>query len=246
MKNIVAFDIETTGLDKNKDHIIQLSMIKFNPETYDVIETYDSYIKPMGNYAISVPAYMKHKIRPEVLHDKPTIKEIADDIIKFFEDCDVLTYNGNGFDIPFLNKELALVGKHIDFTNRQCYDSFLTERQRCPMNLEGVYQKYIGHTMEEDNLAAHNSFSDIMATIKIFKEQNNDETVTPVKVYGDSGMIRDMVFENKEQPCFAYGKYRAIPVSFVGRIDNNYLRWAISNKSELDNDTKKYIEQYVK
>lgn len=245
MKNIVAFDIETTGVDKQRDHIIQISMVKFNPETYEVIDTYDSYVRPLGNYAISVPAYIKHKIRPEHLVDKPSIIMIADDIIKFFDDCDVLTFNGNGFDIPFLNKELEIAGKHIDFTNRKCYDSCIEERKRNPNNLESVYERYKGCTMEESGLIAHNSLSDVAATIEIFKSQNSTEQVEPIKMYGDSGMIKDMIFENNEVPCFSYGKYRTLPLKMVGQIDKNYIKWALSPKSGLDNDTKKFIESYL-
>lgn len=245
MKNIVAFDIETTGVDKTRDHIIQISMVKFNPETYEVIDTYDSYVRPIGNYAISVPAYIKHKIRPEHLVDKPTIKDIADDIIKFFDDCDILTFNGNGFDIPFLNKELESIGKHIDFTSRKCYDSCLEERKRHPNNLSSVYERYTGNTMEEGGLVAHNSLSDVAATIEIFKNQNESETVNPIKIYGDSGMIKDMIFEDNELPCFSYGKYRALPLKMIGQIDKNYIKWAISSKSGLDEDTKKFIESYL-
>lgn len=245
MKNIIAFDIETTGVDKNRDHIIQISMIKFNPETYEVIETYDSYVKPIGNYAVSLPAYVKHKIRPEFLADKPTIVDIADDIVKFFEDCDVLTFNGNGFDIPFLNKELAIANKHIDFTNRNCYDSCLEERTRIPHNLEAVYNRYMNETMEESGLSAHNSLSDVKATIEIFKKQNETAEVKPTKVYGDSGMIKNMIFENKEMPCFAYGKYRSIPLSMIGKIDKNYITWALSFKSGLDKDTQNFIREYL-
>lgn len=245
MKNIVAFDIETTGVDKQRDHIIQISMVKFNPETYEVIDTYDSYVRPLGNYAISVPAYIKHKIRPEHLVDKPSIIMIADDIIKFFDDCDVLTFNGNGFDIPFLNKELEIAGKHIDFTNRKCYDSCIEERKRNPNNLEAVYERYKGCTMKESGLTAHNSLSDVAATIEIFKSQNSTEQVEPIKMYGDSGMIKNMIFENNEVPCFSYGKYRTLPLKMVGQIDKNYIKWALSPKSGLDNDTKKFIESYL-
>ncbi len=245
MKNIVAFDIETTGLDKQRDHIIQISMVKFNPETYEVIETYDTYVKPIGNYAISVPAYIKHKIRPELLYDKPTIKDIADDIIKFFEDCDVLTYNGNGFDIPFLNKELEAVGKHIDFTTRQCYDSCIEERKRNPNTLDAVYERYVGKSMADNGLDAHNSLSDVKATIEIFKGQSENEPVHAEKIYGDSGMVKDMIFENSVMPCFSYGKYRSLPLKMIGKIDMNYVKWAISNKSGIDKDTKKFIEEYL-
>ena len=46
-------------------------------------------------------------------------------------------------------------------------------------------------------------------------------------------------------PCFSYGKYRSLPVKMVGQIDKNYIKWALSQKSGLDNDTKKFIESYL-
>lgn len=245
MRNIVAFDIETTGLDKKKDYIIQISMIKFNPETYEIIDTYDSYVKPLGSYVMSYPAYIKHKVKPEFLYDKPTIKDIAKDIVNFFEDCDVLSFNGNNFDIPFLNKELSMVGEHIDFTSKACYDSCLIERQRNPNTLEGTFKRYTGQTMEEFGLTAHNSLSDIKATIEVFKNQMSAEPVQPEKLYGDSGMVRDMNFEGKLLPCFAVGKYRSLPVSFVAKIDEGYIKWAISNKCDIDKETKQMLEQYI-
>ena len=245
MKNIVAFDIETTGLDKTKDYIIQISMVKFNPETYEVLDTYDSYVKPTGNYVISFPAYLRHRIRPDFLNDKPSFKDIADDIIKFFDDCDVLTFNGNGFDIPFLNYELKKIHKSIDFSTRKCYDSFIVEKMRNSNSLGATYERYVGKTMEEMGMQAHNSLSDICATIEIFKCQNQKEKVEPDKIYGDSGMIRDMLFEGNSYPCFAYGKYRTIPIQFISKIDQQYLKWAISNKCDIDNETKKFIEQYI-
>ena len=44
MRNIVAFDLETTGLDKTKDQIIQIACIKFNRETKKVINKIMYYI----------------------------------------------------------------------------------------------------------------------------------------------------------------------------------------------------------
>ena len=39
MKPLVVFDIETTGLDKKKDYIIQFSAIKYDRETNKIIAT---------------------------------------------------------------------------------------------------------------------------------------------------------------------------------------------------------------
>ena len=37
MHTIVAIDVETTGLDPQNDYIVQLSAIKFNAETFDIL-----------------------------------------------------------------------------------------------------------------------------------------------------------------------------------------------------------------
>ena len=94
-----VFDLETTGLDRTKDQIIQFAGIKINTDTHEILETIDEYIKPVGNYSIAIAAYFKHHITPEFLSDKPTMYEVGPKIEKFFEGVDnILTFNGNGFD----------------------------------------------------------------------------------------------------------------------------------------------------
>ncbi|NCO31920.1 3'-5' exonuclease [bacterium] len=43
---IVCFDLETTGLDKYNDKIIEIAMIKFDEHTFKVIDTYSSFVDP--------------------------------------------------------------------------------------------------------------------------------------------------------------------------------------------------------
>ena len=110
MKDIVAFDLETTGLDRVKDQIIQIACIKFNRETKKVINKIMYYVQPVGEYDITIQAYKKHGIKKEFLKDKPHFKDIAQEIFDFFKDCDILSYNGNNFDVPFLKYEFLKVG----------------------------------------------------------------------------------------------------------------------------------------
>lgn len=244
-KNIVCFDIETTGLDKTKDQIIQISMIKFNPETFDIIETYDSYIQPIGSYSIAMGAYLKHGISAKFLSDKPYLKDVASNIVEFFGDCDVLGYNSNRFDIPFLKYELNKYGYDIDFTIRKCYDSFKEETKRNGNQLEQTFKRYVGHTMIEEGLEAHNSFSDIKATITIFQKQNEISPVEAEKIYGEDGAICDMEFGNVIKPCFTLGKYRQMSIEYVAKYDQNYLKWCVSDKCSFTNSTKEFIKQYI-
>ena len=80
-KNLVIFDLETTGLDKEVDQIIQISAIKVN-DKLEKIDSIDYMIEPDGNYSITIQAYLKHQISPAMLAGKPHLSDVADEIIK--------------------------------------------------------------------------------------------------------------------------------------------------------------------
>ena len=79
MKRVVIFDLETTGLDKTKDHIIQFAAMKF--EGTKVISELNLKICPEGNFAISPQAYIKHGISAKDLQDKTKLRDVAQQIV---------------------------------------------------------------------------------------------------------------------------------------------------------------------
>lgn len=244
---LTIFDIETTGLDKQKDQIIQFAGIKIDTESNKIVENLNQYIQPIGQYTISLGAYFKHGITPEFLSKYPHMDEVAPIIYKFFNGEDnILTYNGNGFDIPFIKIELDKYGYHIDFTQKNCYDAFLEEKRRNGISLENTYLRYKGKTMEECGLTAHDAFSDIKATYAVFYAQQHKEGYGPEHMYGEDGAIQDMMFLEEIQPCFNIGKYRGISIKYVAEHDQNYLQWCVSDKCSFINSTKEFIKQYIK
>ena len=64
---LVVFDVETTGVDKSKDHIIQFAAIKIVDGK--IVDEINEYIQPQGNYNMGLGAYFKHKIHPNFLKD---------------------------------------------------------------------------------------------------------------------------------------------------------------------------------
>ena len=245
IKPLVVPDIETTGLNKETDYIIQFGAIKVDRITGNIIDSINLYIKPVGNYTITIQAYLKHHIKPEFLEDKPTFKEVAPKIRDFMASCDILTYNGNGFDIPFLKIELNKYGYDIDFTSKKCYDAYLEEKRRNGMHLEDVYMRYKGKSMADAGLVAHDALSDVKATLSIFIGQQSRQLYGPEKMYGEDNTIQDMIFLNELQPCFNIGKYRGISLKYVSEHDQNYLKWCISSKCNFLQSTKEYIKQYI-
>ena len=244
--NIVVFDIETTGLDKSKDFIIQFAGIKLDTNTNKIIAEKNFYIKPAGQYNISLSAYYKHGISAKFLEDKPYFKDVANEIVEFFKDSAILTYNGMSFDIPFLKNELMRVGIDYDFMKHQCYDAFLEEKRRNGNTLGDTYKRYRGKTMEEAGLTAHDALSDVKATYTIFVAQQRKQKYGPEKMYGEDNAVADYDFGGKMVPCMNIGKYRNVPLEYIAEHDQSYLRWCVSDSCNFMPASKKFIQQYIK
>lgn len=243
---LTIFDIETTGLDRSKDFIIQFAGIKIDTSTHKIIDELNLYIQPEGNYSISPGAFFKHNITPQFLSDKPYMRDCAVKIVAFFNNSEnILTYNGNSFDIPFLKAELNKYGYDIDFMSKNCYDAFIIEKERNGISLENTYKRYKGKTMEESGLSAHDAFSDIKGTYSVFIAQQKNESYGPLKMYGEDNVITDMEFCGTIQPCFNIGKYKGVSLNWLAQHDTNYLQWCVSDKCNFMKSTKNYIQQYL-
>lgn len=245
MRPLVIFDLETTGLDRTKDQIIQFAGIKVDRETNQIIDSKNLYIQPIGSYQITIQAYFKHGIKVDFLKDKPHFSEVAQEIIDFIKDCDILTYNGCNFDIPFLVNEFNKVGIDYSFMNVDCYDAFLEEKRRNGNMLEETYARYKGKTMDEAGLKAHDAFSDVKATYSIFYAQQAKKAYEPEQILTEDNVITMQKFQGNIVPCFNIGKYRQISLDFIKTIDKQYLAWCISDKSNFMESTKEYIKNFL-
>ena len=83
------------------------------------------------------------------------------------KDADLLTYNGNSFDIKFLNEECKRWGLELPITGKKFYDAFAMECRFNPRDLSSVYKKYTGKDLD----GAHDAFNDVKATAVVFLEQ---------------------------------------------------------------------------
>lgn len=245
-KNIVGFDVETTGLDFKKDYIIQLSAVKFDSE-FNIVDKMDYIVKPICDFEIAEGALEKHGITKEqVLTEGHDLKTIANKFIEFTDGCDMLSYNGNSFDIRMITKDFRSVGVEFEVTNRVFFDSLLLETKLNPRNLETVYKRYTGKTLEN----AHNALYDVEATIEIFKHQvaayaNQDITLDDIMQFDESKIfcIDGMIKKSGDDIVFAKGKYRDIEFMEVARKDVGYIKWFMSNP-EFDITTKVTLRQY--
>ena len=244
MRKLVVFDIETTGLDKQKDYIIQFSAVKYDRETEEIVDEYDTYVQPSGNYTMSLQALLKHHITPKFLNDKPTFVEVASDILEFMDGCDLLSYNGLSFDAPFLKREFKDCGLDWSFAENDFYDAFLEEQRRNSNKLESTFKRYTGKSMEDAGYTAHNSLSDVKATLEVFNAQQKEAEYGPEEILTEDGFIKKMEFNGNIEECFSVGKYSCVSIEYVAKTDKRYLNWVVNNP-DFDSNTKNIVSKYL-
>ncbi|MBR5298534.1 MAG: 3'-5' exonuclease, partial [Parabacteroides sp.] len=231
MKPIVCYDVETTGLSPKEDYIIQLSCIKFDRETFDVLGELDYYIKPIHKYTISPEATDVHGLTKEFIEENGiNLKDIAEEFINFIDGCDILTYNGNNFDIQFLYKDFELCGYDLKLEGRMFYDAYSIECTKHPRTLSTIYTKYTGKELD----GAHNSLNDVKATIDIFKGQMSEMTFEEAdempgnQLISPDGSIR-RPNNDKNIIVMARGKYKDVDFMDVYKKDPSYIEWFFKN-----------------
>ncbi|MCQ2973990.1 MAG: 3'-5' exonuclease [Bacteroidales bacterium] len=239
MKNIVCFDTETTGVDTQKDKIIQIAMVKFDRNNFETIDKLNSYIIPDGEWDIPQEAIDVHGLTKDfILKNGVPIKEIANKIINFFNDCDILTYNGNSFDVAILLNNLNAIGINWNLPDCKYYDAFIIEKQLHSFKLTDVYKRYYN-----EDFAAHDAFADVNATIKVFKKQLeiNQEQIenSNLDILSPEGFIKR---NDSGEIVFAKGKYANKTIYEICKTDKDYINW-LWYKSNISEITKNNIKK---
>ena len=103
---LAVFDLESTGVDFVKDRIVEMSVLRIEPDGAKSITTFR--LNP--TIPIPVEASMVHGIYDEDVVTCPTFKEKAQHIFDLLDPCDLAGFNSNRFDIPMLLEEFIRAG----------------------------------------------------------------------------------------------------------------------------------------
>lgn len=249
-KHTVIYDIETTGLSPQHDWIVQLSALKFDKETFEVVGKWNHYINPSGNWEMTPAAQEVHGLSKEFIEKNgKSLKVVGPSFLDFIDGCDLMTFNGNSFDVVFAYKDFAFNGLNFPIADIMHYDVRLIELKLHPNNLGAVFERYTGKTMEQAGLNAHDSMSDVMATFEVFKHQmeyldyetidewDENKVFTPDRTVRNAG-------DGREYIVFNQGKYKDMDVYEVMKKDPGYLKWAADKM--FSSYTLKIVREYCK
>ena len=253
-KSLIVLDLETTGLNLVTDKIIEYCLIKVSPNGKN--ETRTQLINP----GISIPPETTniHGITDQDVALKPVFKEIAAELYAFIGNADLAGFNSNRFDIPFLIEEFLKAGIDFSLKGRRLVDVQNVFHKMEPRNLRAAYKFYCG----QDIINAHTAEADAMATYEILMAQieryqntpyidNNGAESIPVKNdiqalhdfsfnKKNADIVGHIVYNDKNQETFNFGKYKGKVVEEVFKTDTSYYDWIL--KSNFPELTKRLIQ----
>ena len=139
-KPLIFFDLETTGINITKDKIVEISLIKVMPNGEEMQKT------RRLNPGMHIPEQSTaiHHITDDDVKDCPTFKQIAKDLARIFEGCDVAGFNSNRFDVPMLEEEVLNAGVDFDFSKCRFTDVQTIFHKKEQRNLAAAYKFYCG------------------------------------------------------------------------------------------------------
>ena len=113
----VILDTETTGLEPKQGHrIIEIGCVEIiNRRKTD--RMFHQYLNPQRE--IEDGAFDIHGLSNEFLTDKPLFADVAQELIDFIRDSEVIIHNAP-FDLAFIDAELKRLGKQWGITENYC------------------------------------------------------------------------------------------------------------------------------
>ena len=110
MEREVVLDVETTGFNAlSGDRMVEIGCVELINHVATE-KNFHVYLNPLRDVPEEVVKI--HGLTAEFLADKPTFPEVADDLLDFISDANLIIHNAS-FDIGFINNELELANKEL-------------------------------------------------------------------------------------------------------------------------------------
>jgi DNA polymerase-3 subunit epsilon len=239
---LVFIDLETTGVNVGTDRIVEISLVKIQPNGNRESKT----MRLNPTIPIPVESSNIHHITNDDVKDCPTFKDVAQDILAFIGGCDLAGYNSNKFDVPVLIEELTRAGLHLDLSQRKLIDVQNIFHKMEQRTLSAAYKFYCDKSLDN----AHSAEADATATYEVLLAQleKYDSLKNDVDFLSQFSSISKnvdlagrIVFNEKGEETFNFGKYKGKLVIEIFRSDTSYYDWMM--KGDFATNTKHVITQ---
>ncbi len=255
---LAFFDLETTGTNIGADRIVEISVIKLNPDGSEDVLT----LRVHPGIPIPLESSLVHGIYDEHIKDEKQFHEIGQQIAEFIHDSDLAGYNSNKFDIPMLMEEFLRAGIQFDLDNRHFVDVQNIFHQMEQRTLRAAYQFYC----DKQIINAHSAEADTRATMEVLlaqieryenQEWEDKKGVKSTPVVGDVEALHKftnlsrpvdfagrMVYNEQGEETINFGKHKGKRVEDVLSAEPSYYSWMMQGDFPLY--TKRKLEEIYK
>tara|TARA_B100001250_G_scaffold333322_1_gene298945 strand:- start:54 stop:863 length:810 start_codon:yes stop_codon:yes gene_type:complete len=259
---VLAFDLETTGLDTRRDRIVQYALVGSDEQGGSV--TVDDIVNPQCK--IPTNASSVHGIFDEDVKGKGVFGEHADRIHDLIDGSVIVGHNIERYDWPLLTAEFARLGRLSPKPHAMIDTLRLAKRLRIPGRHDlGTLCRGADISLNK----AHDAAADAGATLLLLwrwiakHPQHFRRSVTEIEnwittgdslknelgpglddlepVEGTGGRLR----RNGEQIIICFGKHKSREIRVIAQEDPGYIRWLCSPASPLNTDAKELIREIL-
>ena len=263
-KPIVFFDLETTGVNVGTDHIVEICLLKVNPD--QTTEQLVHRVRPVDSdgKTIHIPEFTTaiHGISDADVADKPSFTQLAPEIASFIGDADLAGYNSNKFDVPLLVEEFLRAGLKFDLKARRLIDVQNIFHKMEQRTLKAAYRFYCGKNLDH----AHSADADTMATYEVLMAQldryqdseytapdgsvskpivNNIEQLSQFTCNSQwADLVGHIGYDRQHREIFNFGKHKGKTLESVFNVEPAYYDWMM--KADFPLSTKECITEVWK
>ncbi|WP_239978359.1 putative quorum-sensing-regulated virulence factor [Candidatus Similichlamydia epinepheli] len=230
--NAVFFDIETTGLDLNKDRIVEIAA--FCPASG---EKFTSLVCP--GQQIPSDASAIHGIYDHMVAEAPSFDKIGSDFLKFcsMEGTPVLiAHNGKQFDIPFIENELKRFD--LDLPKHWLTVDTLQWARKYRSDLPRHSLQFLRETFGIPNNQAHRAMDDVLTLFEVFSDLVGDLPLEIILKKLDEPDVADRVSKG----IMPFGKHHGKPLQ---EIPSSYLKW-LNESGALEKTQNQWLKEELK
>lgn len=241
--DLAVFDLEATGLSVTKDRIVEIAVLKIEPDGTQT--EFHRRINPQ--MAIPNESSEIHGIYDKDIQDAPTFKEIVQELEDFLGNADVAGFNSNKFDLPLLAEELIRAESTYDLSQRKHIDVQNIFHKMEQRTLIAAYKFYCNKEL----IDAHNASSDVAATWEVLDAQigkydelqNNVSFLSEFSRYQAVSRIDfagRLALDEEGNAIYNFGKHKGKTIKAVSELEPGYYGWM------MDADFPLYTKQCLR
>lgn len=250
---LVAFDLETTGVDVTRDRIVEITVGSVRQD--EVLGESVSLFGPQYlNPGMPIPAEATavHGISDADVAEAPTFTDVTSQLIEMFVadrqvDPILVAYNGRRFDLRLLASEFERAN-HLAMSTylrerAQVIDPYVIWQTQEPRDLTGAVRRFCA----EDHTEAHGSLPDVLATTRVLTGEVVLYHATLDQLLAWSEPPRDPSWLDREgkiawrhgEACLTFGKYAGCSLRELRSQHADFLVWMLGK--DFPDDTKQII-----